>query len=549
MSLELTALASLIQALQHSQASAGESLPAFLKQCQRIASLTHTASEQSERFYALLVLSISDLTPELQTAVRQLVATQLLCQRMGVNEHTAHTLLCAVSSAVLWPAGQHRALLHWLKQHNQSLWYACLLPLVRLLPHIDKPRIQAAFNRLHAPQRLTLLAALLSGEKRRDRGFAGIVKYWAPKLPPSFLSLLDSLFPFPGLLPPGTSVELQNQQPVLILSQTPTGYLVQPLVEGEQSQVMGIEQRTKSDIVRILPPLTVQNLEAIGHFWNQEWAKLQSQSDSVLKVNKNTYPIAQPPAKLLVIQELLGQSEPDLDKLARHIADEGFLARQLSEDASRRARLKLQFVEVKHALLFQGLARTRHLLIQQALLNRVNQRYFPLQEPLLQFTHLLVNCMDILASQHGVNDHGEVMTLGYFASAGLFTSPWLKKRITLPQSASPRYALSGLLAFPQADELLKHAIALAQGWRQEPLLIQAIRHHASPLSLMPRPARRLSCLLGLGLIMAREIWFAEGEAAENDYYQQAMAYLRLSPARWQYLKWQIVETTHCYCPR
>ncbi|MBN7821409.1 hypothetical protein [Bowmanella yangjiangensis] len=551
MSLELSVLVELTQALTQTESLAEREgfSTTFLQHCQQIASLTKVASKQSEPFYALLVLRVHCLSDKAQHALNYLVATQLLCQRMSVNEHTAHTLLSAAVCSVFCPVQQHQALLDWLKQRNHSLWYSSLIALTRILPHMHKRRVQSALSRLQALQRLMLLAALLSDNKSHPNGLRGQLQYWAPKLPPSFVPLLDSLFPFPGLLPPGTAVRLPDKTSALILSLTADGYLVRHISSPAQLKTVPVWQLHQEEVQEVLATQVVENIEELGLRWDAQWHNMQSQTEAISACSKSSYPIAQPPAKLIVIQDLLGHAEPDLDKLARHIADEGFLAHQLNEDASRRARLKLQFVEVKHALLFQGLARTRHLLIQQALLSRVNQHYFPLQESLLQMTQVLVNSMEVLANQNGTAEHGEVKTLGYFACAGLFTNTWLKGRVKLPQSASPNYSLTGLLAVPQADELIKHAIALAQGWKQDSQLIQALRYHASPAPQIPRPARRLGCLLGLGLLMTRQIWFGESETTEMDYYQEAMAYLRLSPARWQYLKWQTVEVTHCYCPR
>ncbi|WP_102796588.1 HDOD domain-containing protein [Bowmanella denitrificans] len=538
----------LLAALQEleQQANLATLSTSLLRQCLAVARQAKQASQACDQFTALALIRLESLALQSQQTLRRLIITQLLCQRMSVNDSVAQSLLCAtLCHSVIQDNQKYQLLLRWLKQCNQPLWYSGALMLHNLLPHAGKQGFYRALHRLSTTQRLLVFATLLA-DKMLEKHFDEAIQAVAQKLPPTFLPLMDGLYPFPGGIPPGSHIELADQRLAMVLSVSDAGVIVRGVPDSDNGLGQSVEWISYDNVNAIHPRLCFPDVSVFESCWNSDWQQACEISPTLSAQSKSTYPISQPPAKLLVIQDLLGHPDSDLDNLARHIADEGFLARQLSEDASRRTRLKLRMSEVKHALLFQGLERTRHLLIQQALISRLNQHFFPLQESLLQFTQLVVRIMEALAHQHASLDSDEAMTLGYFACAGLFTHPAIKLMVKLPKPATPAYALSGLI--PQSADMQIHALKLAEGWHQQHKLLQALKYHADMPHDMPVGIRASACLLGLSLMIARHIWFAETLDDNCPYHLAAINLLDINTAQCQMVKWQAIEQSHCYCP-
>ncbi|MDF2179644.1 hypothetical protein P2G88_15445 [Aliiglaciecola sp. CAU 1673] len=555
-----------VSQLWHSQSQALLALQRRLAEKQEIepAEILHLAQQMMqfeqqapEAFYAQLCLNLPQRDQLNTDDVRSLVVTLLLCRRRNWNSVCALQLLCAAISLFLFtPSGISPAFRQRLQNMDQQLWLHSLICVFKLLPHRHKGAFGRLMERLAEHQRLLLTASLLGeqlslGIRQGHPAFATALKSLLKRLPPKLQPLLEELFPFPGLLPPGAFISLA-QSKALVVAISDKAFWVRTIDEAAQScnpqmELIKVDQR-----LEMLPAHELPDIEWLDSLWPLGWQE-EALPGNLLKVNrKDSYPIAQPPGKLLAIQDLLTHKEPDPDVIAEHIASEGFLARQLSEAASRQSRLNLKLKEVKHALLYQGFERTSAIMIQQALLNRLNQHYFPLQENLLQFTELLAQCMECLGKVIGHSAPQSMRTLGYFACSALFTHQSLKSQIKLPARGSSGFDINQLLYFRDSQNMQSLAVKLATAWQQDKVLVGALRwHNRLPEDMDCSKKQKVSaCLLGLGLIMAsRAYWGTESASIQSDEYKrQALAQLYLTDTQLTQLLWEAIDATHCFSP-
>ncbi|GAB3021999.1 hypothetical protein [Bowmanella dokdonensis] len=525
----------------------------LLADCYRVSQAAIQLSrQQADLFQAQCFFRYQGYEEQEGQGLNMLAMTLLLCQQQKWNDTaTLPMLCCALSVAMLPQDGRSQTnFRRRLSQSQQGLWLAVLIPTSRLLPVIGKALAGKALLRLNAAQRLMLLAALLAQKGNEQQ------KRWSDRLitlgrilPASFYPLLDALAAYPGILPAGTVLQTAQCQ-ALVLSVCRDGLLCRRL-SGDMA-TPHLELIETSSVLTVRPPSTWPDPQQVSSLWDSHW---QTRLDELVVSPyrpASAYPISQPPAKLLVIQEMLANPLPEVELIAEHITAEGFLARQLKESASQRSRMNLRLQEVKHALLYQGCERTSHLLIQQALLNRLNQHYFPLQEALLQITRLLVTLLDALAARQGKFQPEAVMTLGYFACSGLFTHKKLKARLRLPGQGPQSYNINHLLILDASDQLQSHGVKLAQAWQQPPSLIEALRcHNSLPEQIRSKAGvQQMACLLGLALIHTRQIYFStEPGQPDSEYQHQALQLLTLTREDVRQARITAVEQSRCYCPR
>lgn len=513
-------------------------------------------TQAPDAWLALTQLSFCDYSDNQNLRFRQTLLAMIFCHCHRWHPQSSIGLMCAAMTLDLysWPSRSDDFQKH-IKRLEQQIWPASLIPVARLLPLRQKAGFYKRFSRLSHPQLLLMLVALLSiqdGEKTPQKHWHQILRMLARQLPCNCYNLLEPLLPAVGLMPPGTMIQLQDNDVAILLSHTPNARLIKRYHSRSRDFSEYAEVISASEAIRPRPAYRMRSLSQADELWDKNWLSLHMEAEEAGGWLPQTQPLSKPPAKLLAIQDLLRQDEPDVDMISSHITAEGFLARQLKYTASQRSRMKLQLEEVKHALLFQGFERTSSILVQQALLNRLNQQYFPLQQHILQFCVLLGHVLEALADRQSKLQTESVVTLGYFFCSGLFISAGLKRRVRLPSRAEEQFSLDKLFALPAGVSCTLQSLRLTRAWQQEKSSMDAIRcHHQFPAeSELKGLAKTLAAMLGIGLMISRRIYFAAQPAQGRNsiYQQQAMQLLQLQPEDMQQVMTQALEKSQCYWP-
>lgn len=199
-----------------------------------------------------------------------------------------------------------------------------------------------------------------------------------------------------------------------------------------------------------------------------------------------------------------------------------------------------------------GFARSGSIIMQQALLSRINQHYFPLQHHFINFTQLRGYLASCLAKECDLGLPEQACTLAYFASSGLFTHPALKIQSKWVRGETQIFDISQLVVCQRAEQLGLQAVALAEAWHQPSHEIVALRTH----NHMPQPqtskgsSAKLAALLGMSLLMARQVFFAEPQLCKQgqQYAKDALLLLDLKPQKIETIKDQSVAYCHVYSP-
>ena len=111
----------------------------------------------------------------------------------------------------------------------------------------------------------------------------------------------------------------------------------------------------------------------------------------------------------------------------------------------------------------------------------------------------------------------EANCLACFATSGLFTVPTLKGVNQWQVQDKKPFDVRYLVDTHQQQSLHDNAIKLAEAWKQSPHMVMALRNHL----LLPehmskhKVAVKLALTLGLSLMLAREIYFAEKSRCQD----------------------------------
>jgi hypothetical protein len=509
-----------------------------------------------DTWLALAQLNFCDYSDSQNLRFRQTLMAMLFSHCHRWHPQSSIGLICAAMTLDLyrWPT-RGDDFLRQIKRLDQQIWASSLIPVARLLPLRQKAGFYRRFTRLSQPQLLLMLVALLSIDRHKDssqKQWHQTLRMLARQLPCSCYNLLEPLLLAVGLVPPGSMLQLQDESIAILLSHTPHARLIKRYYSHNKSFSEEVEVIAATEAIRPRPAYGMTSLSLADRLWDKNWLSLHQETEGAAGWWPQTHPLSKPPAKLLAIQDLLRQDEPDVDMISRHIAAEGFLARQLKYTASQRSRMKLKLEEVKHALLFQGFERTSSILVQQALLNRLNQQYFPLQQHMLQFCILLGHVLEALAGKQSKLQAESLVTLGYFFCSGLFISAALKRRIRLPARAEEMFSLDQLFSLPTGVSCTRQSLTLTKAWQQEKSCLDAIRcHHQLPSdSELKGVGKTLATTLGLGLMISRQLYFADQPTRGRNsiYQQQAMQLLQLESEDIQDVMTQAQQNSQCYWP-
>lgn len=130
----------------------------------------------------------------------------------------------------------------------------------------------------------------------------------------------------------------------------------------------------------MLPARKVANVAVSQLWWDKNWFDFHSIIPDLNTPFLQSFRLDKPPQVLLNIQHQLNQHDVNIEQMATLINAEKALVAHIQHSATLANRKRLPVQDVKHALMMHGYERTNSILIQQSLLLRLNQNYFPLQE-------------------------------------------------------------------------------------------------------------------------------------------------------------------------
>ncbi|GAB5380409.1 MAG: hypothetical protein Alis3KO_25490 [Aliiglaciecola sp.] len=502
-------------------------------------------------------------------AFNTLAYCAVLCNRAKINDLCCQQLLCAIitlygerqteltdafanQSAVKDTANKHKInkrlaeLLEKTQQHSWLSGYAVFTKLY--FDPLNKPRWPRKLNRV---QRIiysahVLSVALTHRQNKKSPSFSQVFRMLIQSAPVEWHEDLSALLEYPTLVPPGTLIQSKPGQHAIVLSVSATKILVCNIDPSDPSN-NHLSRLYTEHVKKPLGAQMVSGFTQIHHWWNEQWSEERADFTSV---DWDTYPLDKPPAVLLAVQKHLNSGDVDIDKLATQISEEPAFAEFLKKAATFSNRNKLPVQQVKHGLMMHGYERTNNMLIEQALLLRLNQHYFPLQQNFTQFVHFAAQIAAELAKAQGDISPEQASNLLCFACSGLFTQPSLKSRTRWEMLPTKSFNVAHLIKIKQQDNLTSHAVKLSIAWQQPKLFVKALEQHQQMPDDMSgnKLSQQLGVLLGISVLLARQLFFNETDMckASQDYAQQAASKLSLSTSTMHTIALNAMTNSHSY---
>jgi len=495
----------------------------------------------------------------------------LLCQRQQWNDTSSKQIVCAALSmfahqqrtiehfytgkidqeqAKASLKNNHKQLIQYLQTGSQQCWQSALK--VTQLVHLQhSPKQLKLLGKLNPSQQLTFLAAKLAlmltpNKIYKCKNWATALQQIGQHIPASYYALLEPLLEYPGLYPPGNLVQDQQGQAFIILSLNNKGlWATKAGTEVEQEMVL----LKAGEIKKSGQCKGVKSSKAAYKWWHSDWLLAQQENNQSLRPDKISFRIDSPPQTLLSIQQQLHTYEPDIKQLSELINAEPIFAGHIQHQASLHARQKLPIKAVKHAIMMHGFERTNSILIQHALVVRLAQHKFPLQQHFIQFSQLAAQVAAAICKRNQLLVPEQAVNFITFSLSGLFTHALLKTYLQAPDNGAQQHDLTQTFKLAKAERLAQHAVTLTQTWQQEKIFINAIKLHNQLDAKASVPTLRLASLLGLSLALAKKCYFqAKDSLADQKYQQQALQYLQLNQQELTLVQEEAISHCHCYTP-
>lgn len=365
--------------------------------------------------------------------------------------------------------------------------------------------------------------------------------------------LIEPLLSFPGEILPGNVVKIANGRLFLMLGEYQQDCYTLAYSATEKKYLPEIKVLSKAQISSVLPATPVANLRVIEQWWGRPWKEL------LLNLELNTehllvlpgYRMDKPPESLTNVIQHLNDQDLDIGKLTQMIEAEPGFAEHIRLTASHKSRAKMKISDVKHGLLMNGIERTKSVLVEKALVSRLNQNYFPLQTALYQFVKLWASFAESIAQRHPRMLPEQCSCWVHFAASGLFTNAEIKSQLhwylsDQDSDDSNEYCIS----INNSEALWQHALKIAQCWAQEQELTGALKDALTKKNLPARVKRtEPHALLCLSLLLATRIFL--DHSARNDseeYLLQFLQTLGLKPETVSKIQAEAMENSHTYWP-
>ena len=538
--------------------------------------LLKQAKEQPDPLFAQSQLHKPKIPFSLNIAFNTCLLTCLIGARNKLNDTTNQQLMCA--AITLYAFEQEKFERHFqllktniklglrqqrlckaLEKSHQDCWLSGYSSTTNVLQNAQ------IFNNAHSTESkeqiivsLAAHIALLTTENKRYKklSFAAALKFITLNCPSSWHDVIGPLLDYPSLTPPGSYIRLAEKKYAVVLAVAKKGHFIQELSsteDAEQPAKLLLPEQLKISYAA----QTVQRFSQFDLWWGERW---QSQNNEradrtinpLLNAFEHSYKLDNPPAALLAIQAQLKLPEPDVQKLSEAISKEPTYAIHLQKTASLSTRLKLPVQDIQHGLMMHGFERSGSILMQQSLLSRLNQHYFPLQSQFIQFIQLRGHIAGCIAKEVSLSTQEQVCALTYFATAGLFTHPALKIQRHWITSPKRLFDVNQLVDMKANEQLQKHAVILAEAWQQSSEYVMALRNqHLTPEQMTKHKiSASLAMILGLSLVLARQLYFGERSTCNEteQYTNSAAKRLNLPRKVLDNIQQQTFHFCHSYRP-
>lgn len=388
-------------------------------------------------------------------------------------------------------------------------------------------------------------------QKSKPLAFADALKNVAHLLPSSGLSLLEPLLEFPGVIPPGSLLKSSSQGVILVLSQEKEGILARRYDEHSKNYQSKISVIDKLGSVQFFPPSKIRDPKKLQEWWDQEWMEKLEEigSNSTKKLNQHSFRLDRPPQSLVDIIDHLNKHDIDINSLCSLIESEPSFVSHLQESASLTSREKMQVKDVKHGLLMHGFERTKYVLAQHALLSRLSQHYFPLQDSFYQMIKLWAQITCAASEYHSKLFAEELNNWVYFIASGLFTIAELKTKTHWQYSGDCSHNFTNIIDSHSPELLISHPTKLAGAWSQERGLLRILNEFQQELS--GKKSKDLNyAAISVGFILTMRIYLiGDLTECENDkILQQNMQLIGIEPQELPKLIEISLQNSHCYSP-
>jgi hypothetical protein len=383
------------------------------------------------------------------------------------------------------------------------------------LDHSSMVNVQALYQRIFLISG-HLANLTLCAQPQKALSFSQALRFLCQRMPSAWLHILRPLMQYPSLLPTGTCIRDKHGLTSMVVAINDRGVWVK-ILATKTSDLPSAETRcvATSDIVHIYPPLKLTRFAQLDTWFDKPLYASSLNNEGIEATTIDAWPtrfaINKPPPSLIAFQhEMLGNN-PDMKKMAMIIAREPSFVEQIQHSASINNRLR-QLVETPlHGLLVNGLLPSNRMLWQHSLLSRLSQESFPLKHDLLMFCQLYCYIVEQLSASLSADDAQDVNMIALFSVGSLMLEPTLRHAIKWHVSPQHTFLFSQLHGEVQTQNANIIAIKLAKTWQQSPNVIKVLLNVERDTANFAHTnkADKISCILGLALMLGREVMFAE----------------------------------------
>jgi hypothetical protein len=443
-----------------------------------------------------------------------------------------------------------------LKTNQQHIWLFNYLLCSHIhLAHYPRASLTTPFTALaYLANKIALLCT--PNNLKPPISFAHAIKHLSLICCSKWYSLLTPLLEYPSASPLGSYVRLQDGSIHIVLSLSNKGLVTKAL--PTQHSVMGqsdtakIQLTTSSQVIYSYPCQRLNNFTRLSQWWGadlMDWVSCNSEDQHIAAFTA-ILPMQSAPASLLVIQDQLSNINVDLAVIVKAIEKEPDYAHQLQATASINNRQKQPVQNIQQAIAMLGFERTNSILLQQSLLSRLNQNYFPLQQSILNFSQFFVSTAGELAAKTRLISPELATTTAYFVVSRLFTLPTIRTLIHWPPPSIVSFRVATLMKIKETESLKSKGVLLARAWQQNKQILEALQHYDIVMQQQIKRSTQQFCyLLGISLTLANEHYFSGVNRCKEtkSYLKAGLIELGISEEELINMMDNIVSSTNVFC--
>jgi hypothetical protein len=360
--------------------------------------------------------------------------------------------------------------------------------------------------------------------------FSRAVKQLCLQSPSHWYQVYTPLLEYPRLVPIGSFIKLIDESVHLIVMVTEDGYVIAPIKESSDKNtskaVTKFRHISANKIKQDYASQPLKNLRKLDNWWNQQLDNFVAGIPQLKSVSAypTLLPLQTAPSSLLIVQDQLNNINTEISIIVKAIEQDRTYVEKIQHAASAYNRTKQNVTTLQHGLTMLGFERANHVLLQFALLSRLNQEYFPQQKSLIIFSELFAAITAELAIQTQIIAEEQAKTVAYFALSRLFTLPTLRTQVDWPFENQDHFKIENLFTVKGCQSLQDGAVILAKAWQQERSIVSVLTHYADSKALVNAHSgmvTKVGFLLGLSLIKAKQVHFPKYKPCPtSDTYTQ-----------------------------